>query len=97
MSPGLVVYLYLYTAPGLNGRRFGRCMIIVTHVDLGRQDDSDSSWRFAGGGTSQIRSLNDTSHDQLSFDTRRAWLSYLVGEPAADEDTTRVGRAGERA
>mgnify|MGYP000403831467 CR=1 FL=1 len=44
MSPGLVVYLYLYTAPGLNDRRFGRRTIIVTHVDIGRQDDSDSSW-----------------------------------------------------
>ena len=51
MLPGLVVYLYLYTAPGLNDRRFGMRTIIVTHVDFGRQDDSDSSWRSAGGGT----------------------------------------------
>ena len=62
MLPGVVVYLYLYTAPGLNGRRFGRRTIIVTHVDIGQQDDSDSSWRSAGGGTSQIRSFFGACH-----------------------------------
>ena len=62
MSSGLVVYLYLYAAPGLNDRRFGRRTIIVTHVDRGRQDDSDSSWRSAGGGTSQKGSFLATSH-----------------------------------
>ena len=45
MSSCLIVYLNLYTAPGLNDRRFGRRMRIVTHVDIGRQDYSDSNWR----------------------------------------------------
>ena len=74
MSPGLVVYLYLYTAPGLNDRRFGRRTIIVTHVDIGRQDHSDSSWRSAGGGTSQIRSIFGTARDRISTDPDAAVL-----------------------
>ena len=53
MSPDLVIYLYLYTARGLNDRRFGRRTIIVTHIDIGRQGNSDSSWKSAGGGMSQ--------------------------------------------
>ena len=75
MSSGLVVYLYLYTAPGLNDRRFGRRTIIVTHVDIGRQDNSDSSWRSAGGGTSQKGSLFGTNPDCMLTCPGVAFLS----------------------
>jgi len=74
MLPGVVVYLYLYTAPGPNNRRFGRRTIIVTHVDLGRQDHSDSSWRSAGGGTSQKRSIFGAARDRISTDPDAAVL-----------------------